>query len=499
MDANAALVELHRKDRESVRLAQAVAVLAWDQETHLPGRGVEDRAEQLALLESMHHRRITDPRIGELLSIAADTPDLRAHEAAFLREKRREYDQRTKLPVELVARKAEARSLGQATWAAARTADDFAAFASRLATLVDLARETADCLGYEQVRYDALLDQFEPAMRTDRVAALFAELRRGLVELLGRIQARPSIDSAFPAGGFDVERQAAFSRHLLEILHYPADRGRLDRSTHPFSTKLGSHDVRVTSRYEADNVLSGVFSTIHEVGHGHYELGVAPDLHGSILDSGTSLAIHESQSRLWENMVGRSRQFWQFLLPVMQTYFPAQLDGVDLDRVWRAANRVQPSFIRVDADEVTYSLHVILRFELEQALIAGELEVRDLPEAWRAKSDDLFGIVPPTDALGVLQDVHWSAGLFGYFPTYALGNMYAAHFLHAMQRDLGDIWAGVAGGQTDHVLSWLREHIHRHGMAKTATQLLTDVTGEDLSPRPFLDYLNAKYTAVYAL
>ena len=322
MDANAALVELHHKDRESVRLAQAVAVLEWDQETQLPSRGVEDRAEQLALLESIHHRRITDLRIGELLSIAADTPDLRAHESAFLREKRREYDQQTKLPVELVARKAEARSLGQATWAAARTADDFAAFAPRLATLVDLARETADCLGYEQVRYDALLDQFEPAMRTGRVAALFAELRQGLVELLGRIQARPSIDPAFPAGRFDVERQEAFSRRILELLHYPADRGRLDRSTHPFSAKLGSHDVRVTSRYEAENVLSSVFSTIHEVGHGHYELGIAPDLHGSILDSGTSLAIHESQSRLWENMVGRSRQFWQFLLPVMPNVFP---------------------------------------------------------------------------------------------------------------------------------------------------------------------------------
>lgn len=499
MDAKTALAELHQKDREAVRLAQAVAVLEWDQETQLPGGGVEDRAEQLALLESLHHQRITDPRIGELLQAAGDANGLEANEAAFVREKRREYDQQTKLPEDLVARKAEARSLGQATWASARKANDFAAFAPRLETLVDLARETADLLGYQEVRYDALLDQFEPYMRASQVTPIFAELRSGLVELLGRIKARPQVDTEFLGVEFDVERQEAFSRRILEILNYPADRGRLDRSTHPFSTKLGSHDVRVTSRYEADNVLSSVFSTIHELGHGHYELGIAPELHGSVLDSGTSLAVHESQSRHWENMIGRSRQFWQFALPLMQEFFPAQLQGVDVDRMWRAANRVQPSFIRVDADEVTYSLHVILRFELEQALIAGEIQVRDLPEAWRAKSKDLLGIVPETDALGVLQDVHWSAGLFGYFPTYALGNLYAAHFLGAMQRDLGDIWAGVAHGKTDHILSWLHDHIHRHGMAKTANELLTDITGDELSPRPFLEYLNTKYSAVYGL
>jgi carboxypeptidase Taq len=315
--------------------------------------------------------------------------------------------------------------------------------------------------------------------------------------LVDRIRGAKQVDTSFLERSYPVNAQEELSRRVMGALGYDLSRGRLDRSAHPFTTTLGANDVRITTRFSEDMVTSGLFSTIHETGHALYELGVDETLDGTLLAEGTSLGIHESQSRMWENVIGRSRHFWRHWLPEMKQMFPTQLKGVSLEQFYRAINRVEPSLIRVEADEVTYSLHIIMRFELEQALIQGDLSVDDLPGAWREKSRLLLGVEPDTDAQGVLQDVHWSFGAFGYFPTYALGNLYAAQFLPVMEQRIDNLWDGVAEGRTDHILEWLRENIHRHGKVRSAGTLVQDITGDTLNPQYFLDYLNDKYGDIY--
>lgn len=498
--SRAALTELVALDREARLLERAAAVLSWDQETGMPDRAVEERAQQLALLQSLVHQRDTDPRIGELLE------ELQGYEApeedlpiplAFIREKRRQYEKQTRLPDRLVREMAETASRGQNAWVQARQSDDFAAFAPWLGKLVALNREAADHLGYDGTRYDALLDQYEPYATTAEVTRVFHELRRGLVPLVQKIGATEQVETAFLRRSYPVDRQRAFSEQLMKTLGYELDRGRLDLSAHPFTTTLGTHDVRITTRFMEHAPESGIFSTIHETGHALYELGTGENVRGTLLSEGTSLGIHESQSRLWENMIGRSRSFWTARLPELRALFPDQLADVDLEHFYRGINRVEPSLIRVEADEVTYSLHVILRFELEQALIAGDLPVSDLPGAWREKTNDLLGIEPDTDARGVLQDVHWSMGAFGYFPTYALGNLYAAQFLRVLEREVPRMWETIARGEAAPVLGWLRERIHRCGKVKSAGELVQEITGGPLNPQAFLDYLEAKYGEIY--
>jgi carboxypeptidase Taq len=503
--ATAALQELQDLDREARLLEHTAAVLSWDQETGMPERAVEERSRQLALLQSLVHQRDTAPRVGELLERLKPIPTpaketstaTGSREAAFLREKRRRYEKSTRLPDRLVRELAETASRGQNAWVHARRDNDFSAFRPWLEKLIDLNRETAEHLGYEGTRYDALLDQYEPYATTAEVTRVFQELREGLVPLVQRIAAAEQVDNAFLRRSYPVDKQFEFSDRLMTSLGYDRDRGRLDRSAHPFTTRLGNDDVRITTRFDEHAPESGIFSTIHETGHALYELGTGDDLAGTLLAEGTSLGIHESQSRLWENMIGRSRQFWTARLPALRELFPEQLRDVDLDHFYRGINRVEPSLIRVEADEVTYSLHVILRFELEQALISGDLPVADLPQAWREKMKALLGIEPDTDARGVLQDVHWSMGAFGYFPTYALGNLYAAQFLQVLEREIPDMWDQVSAGNTASVLSWLRERIHRHGKARSAAELVREITGGPMTPGAFLDYLNRKYEAIY--
>ena len=501
---------LKELDREARLLEHVAAIISWDQETYMPSAAVEERAEQQALLQSLAHERNTAPEVGDLLAAAGAGPDDDAHDvseelrarlgevdAAFLREKRRQFRQATRLPARLVRELAETGSRGQSAWAHARQNNAYAEFKPWLSRLIGLNREMADALGHGGQRYDALLDQYEPYMTTGQVAEVFARLREGLVPLVARIAEQPQVDDAFLGARFPVDRQEEMSRQVMAALGYGEARGRLDRSAHPFTTTLGSHDVRITTRYDEALLMSSLFSTIHETGHALYELGVDEELHGTLLAEGTSLGIHESQSRMWENMIGRSRPFWQHWMKSLHALFPSQLDGVDVDRFYRAANRVQPSLIRVEADEVTYSLHVILRFELEQQLISDQLSVDDLPDAWNAMMERYLGIRPQRDAEGVLQDVHWSFGAFGYFPTYALGNLYAAQFLRVMEHELPGMWSDVAAGRTNGILEWLRSRIHRHGRVRSAARLVGAITGGPLDPQPFLDYLNAKYGEIY--
>jgi carboxypeptidase Taq len=510
MDFTAILERLHQLDREYNHLAKVTALLQWDQETYLPPQGVADRAEQLALLQGIAHERFTNPEIGRLLEQAgSDSQNPRGDEKLpplerdFVKVLRRNYDRAVKLPPDLVSAEARAEGFSQAAWVEARKHNDFAAFAPHLNTMLDFARKKAAYWGFGEKgngekAYDGLLDIYEPGMTASDIAAVFKPLGDQLGALLRQIAAAgPRGDLSFLTKDFDPGDQAAYNRELMGNLGFDLRRGRLDISVHPFTTSLGFDDIRITTRYFPDNVLSGVFSTIHESGHALYEMGLSPELRGTCLAEGVSMGIHESQSRLWENVIGRSRAFWEAQYPGFKARFPKQLEGVDTQTFYRAVNQVRPSFIRVDADEVSYGLHIILRFELEKKLFAGDLTVEDLPGAWRKLMKDLLGLEPETDAQGVLQDVHWSMGSFGYFPSYALGNLYGLQIWKKLRRDLPDVEKAIARGDFGELHTWLREKIYAQGRRPDPAELLMEITGERLSAIPFLEYIKSKYTELY--
>ncbi|MFA6505580.1 MAG: carboxypeptidase M32 [Treponemataceae bacterium] len=499
-----ALKELHGLDLVARRMSRVSAILQWDQETYLPPAAVEERADQLADIEGIAHERATDPRIGHLLEKLGSTTSfpfgdesLPRLERDFLRAMRRDYDRRTKLPHDFVVSKARAEGLSQAVWVTARKSNDFALFAPHLRAMVGYAKKRAEYWGFAERQYDGLIDEYEPGMNENRLAALFGPLSFGLTSLLGKITLRPQPDSAFLLRTYPIVAQESFCDSVMNALGYDRRRGRLDRSAHPFTTSLGSDDVRITTRYDSTNMFSGLFSVIHETGHALYELGFDSSIRGTHLADGASMGIHESQSRLWENVIGRSRAFWNGMFPSLKIAFPDSLRDVDTELFYRAVNVVKPSLIRVEADEVTYSLHVILRFNLERKLFSGELDVDDLPSAWRSGMRSLLGVENETDADGVLQDVHWSMGAFGYFPSYALGNLYGAQFWNALRLDVPDAAEHVEAGDFSVLSSWLHEKIHCLGRSVQPEDLVRSVCGESLSISPFLDYLEAKYSELY--
>ncbi|MDR2499818.1 MAG: carboxypeptidase M32 [Treponema sp.] len=500
-----ALERLHQIDRERKHWERIAATLRWDQETYLPLRGVAERAEQLALVEGAVHRRAADPEAGRLLrELGSETGNpgggggLPPVERDFLKVLRRAYDRAALLPQEFVEAAARAEGLSLAAWVEARRNNDFAALMPHLQTMVDMARKKAAYWGFQGAEvYDALLDCYEPGFPAAELVRHFGILRERLSALLRRIGPRGG--EAFLGRDFDLGLQARYSRELMDTLGFDHDRGRLDTSAHPFTTTLGSHDVRITTRYHRDNLVSGIFSTIHELGHAFYELRAALALGGSSLGEGASMGIHESQSRLWENVIGRSRAFWEGQFPRLQFFFPDQLATRSLGAFYRGINQVRPSAIRIEADEVSYSLHIILRFELEQGLFSGNLTVEELPAAWRAAMRDLLGVEPETDAQGVLQDVHWAMGAFGYFPSYALGNLYGLQFWKKLCADLPGIESAIAKGCFGPIHAWLGDQIHAWGRRLDPPDLLRRVTGETLSAYPFLEYLETKYTELYGL
>jgi carboxypeptidase Taq len=501
------LERLHAQDREYRHLVHIAALLQWDQETMLPPDGVEDRSEQLALIEGLAHERLVKGEVGRLLSELGSSSEnpagdekLPPVERDFLKVLRRTYDRAVLLPQEFVTAAASAQGLSQAAWVIARKNDDFAAFSPHLKTMVDLAKKKAEYWGYDtRSAYDALLGIYEPGLTAAGIAALFTPLRERLSALLGKIAARPQIEASFLDLNYDTVQQEKYNRELMAALGYDLRRGRLDIAAHPFTTTLGFNDVRITSRYFENNLLSSIFSTIHESGHAFYELGVDPALRGTSLAEGVSMGIHESQSRLWENVIGRSHAFWEGRLKGLKGYFPKQLEGVGPDVFYRGANRVRPGLIRVEADEVSYSLHVILRFELERRIFSGELSVEDLSDIWRKSMKEFLGIEPENDALGVLQDVHWSEGYFGYFPSYALGNLYGLQFWKKLQEDLPDAEGAIAQGDYRSIHAWLAGRIHTWGRRLDPPDLLKQATGDTLSAEPFLKYIEAKYTELYGL
>lgn len=489
--------------RETALLSSVAELLGWDERTKMPPAAGAYRAEQMTYLSSLVHRRQTDGQLGDWLDQLADS-DLASNPhsdtGATIRQMRREYDKLTKLPQSLVEELTRASVLGQQAWVEARKNDDFATFAPILETIVSLKRQQADAIGYEDCPYDALLDDFEPGETTKNVSRILEALRRELVPLVAAIaDSSRKPDLSILKRSYPIGSQEEFGIEAAAAIGFEFDRGRLDVTHHPFCAGMGPNDCRLTTRYDERFFPSGFFSILHEAGHGIYDQGLRSDQFGLPPGSYISLGIHESQSRMWENMVGRSRPFWRHFYPAAQKKFPEALSGTKLEDFCFAVNDVRPSLIRVEADEATYNLHIIIRFELEQALINDRLAINDLPEAWNQKYRDYLGIEPPSDADGVLQDVHWSAALIGYFPTYALGNLYAAQFYAQAVRDVGPLEEQFERGEFTSLLGWLREKIHHPGRCFTARELVETITGQPLSHAALIAYLQDKYTDYYGL
>ena len=480
------------------------SVLSWERETYMPDGGADLRSEQVSLLAGLHHQWATSPRLGEVLQSLAeeDWGGPQTPAAINIRQAAREYTLATKLPQKLVEEISRVTALSQHAWHVARKKNDFASFLPWLKQVIVLKQEQARCLrgDADGPLYDALLDQYEPGMTTAQVQATFGPLREQLVPLVAAIAdsaVRP--EEAILQRNYPIEAQREFSRTAAAAIGFDFQRGRIDESAHPFCSGFGPGDCRLTTRYDPHFFNMAFFGTLHEAGHGIYEQGLDPAAFGLGMGDAVSLGIHESQSRMWENLVGRSAAFWQHFYPQATKMFPEALANVSPDQFYAAINLVQPSLIRVEADEVTYNLHIMLRFELEQQLISGELQPDDLPAAWNNRFEEYLGIVPPDDAHGCMQDVHWSAGLIGYFPTYALGNMYASQFFLSAEQALGDLASQFAAGEFLPLKEWLNTHIHQPGQKYLAAELVEHVTGSPLSAEPMLNYLKQKFGALYQL
>ena len=494
---DALIVEL----REISLLSSVADVLGWDERTQLPPKGTENRANQLALLVRLTHHRFTAPKIDDLLkTLESSVSPGESEMSANVRETRRAYDRAKKLPESLVEELTQTAVMAQQAWVSARKNSDFPSFAPWLEKTLTLKRQEANCIGFKAHPYDALLDEFESGDTTADLTAVFSELRAPLVDLIARIGQSPRktpaeiLERTYPKIA-----QEKLAREAAAAIGFDFDAGRLDVSVHPFCTGLGPGDTRMTTRYDENYFGDAFFGVLHETGHGLYNQGLPPQHFGTPCGQYVSLGIHESQSRMWENLVGRSRSFWRFFLPKTRAAFPDALNNVSEDDWYRAINDVRPSLIRTESDEATYNLHILLRFELEQAMISGDLAVADIPAAWNEKMKSYLGLVPPDAAKGVLQDIHWSGGAIGYFPTYTLGNMYAAQFFEQARKDLGDLDAMFARGEFAPLLGWLRQNIHSLGRRYTARQLVKKVTGKDLSAQPLLAYLNRKAAEVYGV
>jgi carboxypeptidase Taq len=476
-------------------------LLGWDEQVNLPPGAAEQRAAQQSALAEAQHTAASDPRLGALIAdLEAKGGELSADERVILAQARRDYDRATRLPAEFVRDKAAQGSRGFHAWARAKAADDFAGYAPVLEKNLEFARREAAYLGRGDAPYDYALDKHDPGLTAAAVDRLFGELKRDLVPLVRQITASPKAQRAAAIGarlkGFGLAEQGTFLREVTARLGFDYARGRIDVSLHPFCSGTGS-DVRMTTRYREDQPLDALYSSIHETGHGLYEQGLPAPLLGTGLGIHAGMAVHESQSRLWENQVARSRGFWRCFEPRWRQLFPAQTADLSAEELYLAVNAVEPTLIRVDADEVTYNLHIILRFELEKQLFSGELAVRDLPAAWRTASREIVGLEPADDRTGVLQDVHWSDGAFGYFPSYCLGNMIAAQ-LWATVRRLRPSWEDdFARGDFAWLLAWLRAEVHAHGRRYSALELVRKITGEELSPRHLVAYLRERYGALY--
>jgi carboxypeptidase Taq len=503
MRADQAYAELMRRVREETLLTSIEALLEWDEETYMPPGGVENRSEQLALVAGLLHERGTDPRFGELLD-AVEGSDMLADPAAppavNVRALRREYDRYVRMPRALVEDVARTTALAQQAWASARAAADFQRFRPFLERIVELKRSEAECVGYEEEPYDALLEDYEPGLRSTVIARLFDALRQELVPLAGRIGgAKRQPDASVLRRHFPRDRQRRFGEAVAAAVGFEFGRGRLDLGVHPFCSGIGPGDCRISVRFDDRDFAGGLFTILHEVGHGLYEQGLDPAHYATPMGEAASVGIDEAQARFWENRVGRDRRFWDHFYPRAREFFPESLGDVPLDEFHFAVNRVVPSLIRVHADEVTYNLHVMIRFDLERALLSGAVGVADLPEAWREAYRRTLGVTPRGDGDGCLQDGHWADGLIGYFPTYTLGDVFAAQLYARAEAELGVLGEQFGRGEFKELVRWLGRRVYQQGGRYPSARLIEVVTGSPPDHRPLMRILKAKYEELYAL
>lgn len=486
--------------RQIADVEYSIAVLSWDKEVNLPPRSAAFRSQQVATLAGIQYEKFMQPAFGELLHRLADTPNgLSEGEKRNVALTLKEYRRMARLDQAFVVRRSQLTSRAYHAWLAAREANDYARFQPALADLLAVKREETEKLGYEDHPYDALLEEYEPGCRTNTLDRLFRDVREQLVAFARQVREQPQVDDRFLQQHYPREKQWEWGLYLLRQMGFDFDRGRQDLSPHPFTIHFSSEDVRVTTRIDERDLANLTWSCIHEGGHALYEQGLPPEAYGLPLGRHVSLGIHESQSRLWENHVGRSRTFWQAFLPRLREFFPGQLNGVSLEDFYRGVNKVEPSLIRTESDELHYHLHILIRYELEKALFEGSLDTPDLKDAWQAQYQAYFDLEAPDDRRGILQDIHWAHGSFGYFPTYSLGSFYAAQFYEQAQRDLPGLEEQIAAGDLGALLSWLREKVHRHGRYYPAEDLCERITGERLNPEPFLRYARRKFGEIYGL
>ena len=480
----------------------ARSILSWDQHTKMPPKAGEARAEQLGTLDLIAHEMFIDDEIGALLDELRpyeESLDYESDEGSFLRITRREYEKAKRVPPELRAEITRAGALALAAWIESRQKSDFSIFLPYLEKNVELVRQYVDCFPKHENDYDVLLDDFDEGMTTAEVRAVFDELKTELIPFIAEVTERAdAVDNSFLTGHFPVERQRAFALEVLEQLGYDHESWRLDPTVHPFAMSAATTDIRLTTRYDEAN-LDSLTAAIHEFGHGFYEAGIDPALERTPLSQVSSMSLHESQSRMWENLVGRGLPFWRHFYPRLRETYPEQFSSVELDDFYRALNKVEPSLIRIEADEATYNLHIILRFELEQEILDGSLELADLPEAWNARMTEYLGVDVPDDARGVLQDVHWSGGAIGYFPTYSLGNVISVQLWEQVQAAIPDLEQQFERGEFGELAGWLRENLHRHGRKFTAKETLERVVGGPIDPAPYLGYLRDKLGGIYGI
>jgi len=493
------LIEL---SAEITDLSHINAVLGWDQQINMPPGGAEERGAQSAALGRIIHEKFTSDEVGQLIAdLEEEVGDLNAEtdEARAVKVAKREYEKQTKVPLPLLMEFIQTTTMAHESWLEAKNKSDFSLFQPHLKKIVELRQQYAELFKpYDHV-YDPLLDDYEPGMKTAEVKEIFNKLRPQQVALLQAIAEKEPPDDSFIKQYYKEEYQEIIGRYVITRFGYDWNRGRLDIAPHPFTTEFGYGDVRISTRYLKDDAGSALFSTMHEAGHAMYGQGVPEKYKRHPLGGAASLAIHESQSRLWENIIGRSKEFWSFFYPSLQMLFPQYLSDISVEEYYRGINKVEPSLIRVEADEATYNMHIMLRLEIEIGLMEGTMKVEDLPEIWNAKMQDYLGITPPDDAQGVLQDVHWSAGMIGYFPTYALGNLASVQLWDKLVEENPNVYDEIAQGKFDTILGWMREHVHQYGSKFEPQEIMLNATGSKITPEPYIAYLKKKYGDIYDL
>ncbi|TFG25911.1 MAG: carboxypeptidase M32 [Promethearchaeota archaeon] len=494
------LTKLKEHFAEINKLRNIRALLNWDQQIYMPNDSNRIRSEQIALIQGTIHDKLISNKTRRLLELSYKAKNLTLIEQAFIREAKREYEIAIKVPNRLIRRMAKAASLGQQAWEKSKIKNDFNIFKPYLERIIEIKREYAKKLDSGSTLYDALLDLYEPRISSEWLTRIFNKLKTEILDVFKKIKSsKEQPDPSILRKTYDPKKQLKFIVEMLHKLDFNFNIGRLDKSMHPFTSNISSMDTRITTNFKENFLPTGIFGALHEYGHAIFDMNFMDPIKDSILADGCSFGFHESQSQLWENIIGHSKQFWDYWYPILQNYFPEHLAHYPGDEFYRSINSVQPSFIRVDADEITFNLHILLRFELEKAIINDNLPISDLPELWNLKMEELIGIVPPNDSKGILQDVHWSEGIFGYFPSYILGNLYSAQIYYNLLKNHSQIHRDIKSGQYNNLISYLKQNIYQYGKIYRPDDLIKKITGESLNPEYFTKYLRQKYFQIYII